>query len=202
MFEDKLRNIHIKLSELSVDLYSYYDDKNAYSCKCMVDSLISSLLSKDFNHNLCYNKMSLLESLIFQLDNIENFSCHIKNYSYFAQMQRLSCITQNLKKLVCQVYCVCEFDNCELISELFSVLIRIVHILLHIVSYIINIETICCLDLCCKEKIIENLVCSFIEEIDCLSIVVSDLAKLILRIISLTISECIDNNDCLYSCKK
>lgn len=204
VFEKNLKNIYVDLTKLNINIYKVSDDVCNPNCKAYIDTIVSNLLFESYNCDSCCNtQVSLLDSLIFQMNNIDYYSCHKKNYSYFAQIQRLSSIIKNFKSLVCKISCIYDMNESDLLTSLFCILIKILQSILKIVSLILNIETINSLNICSKDQLLENLICTLIKEIDYFSDLVCELAKLFLKIISINIKECIDFNDvnclCTYN---
>lgn len=205
VFEKNLKNIYVDLTRISINIYKVSDDNCNPNCKYYIDTAISNLLYENYIcDSCCSTKVSLLDSLIFQMNNIDYYSCHKKNYSYFAQIQRLSSIIKNFKNLIYTISYIYDINESDLLTSLFCIFIKILQSLLKIVSFILNIETIYCLEFCSKDKLLDNLICCLIKEIDCFSVLVCELAKSFLKIISINIKECIDfdyeNN--LYTCHK
>ncbi|RDY24985.1 hypothetical protein CHF27_001940 [Romboutsia maritimum] len=176
------KNLICKLSDKNF-YKSNYNKLDDCDCDCDYD------YDYDYDCDCDCDCVSLIDLLIYNICEIENRTCCDKNYSYLLQINRLCCILQNFKKLLCQLKCF-QNQNCNLISKIICLLIEILGLIENIISKIKNIECLCSSNLCCSCEISECLLCLLVEDIDLLEDKICTLAHLVLEIASLNIINC------------
>ncbi|MCR8744605.1 hypothetical protein [Romboutsia lituseburensis] len=199
-FYNELGLVYSELSKLNFSLFC--KEKCHQSEKESLKSVVNILIDKDFckiKENECDKEdcIGLIDVLLKTIHKIEKYTCCDKNYGYLLQLERFSCILKNLKNLICQLRCLPNNGDCELISKTFCVLIEILSSIIDIISKINNIECLCSSCMCCKCEMIECLLCNLVENISSLEELVAKLSHLVLQIVSLNVINC---TSCSTSC--
>lgn len=186
---DILNNLYQSLCCMKIDLFCICDCES--SELDIINKLVLELSDDIYCRYECCNEdcKSFIDLMINILHCIEEDTKCKKNYAYLLQIERFSCLINNLNRLLCQLKCLYVKD-CELISKALCVLYEIIELLQKIISKINNIECLCNSSLCCSCNIIDCLVCSMVEDITNLEDNISILAHLILELASLNVINC------------
>lgn len=190
---DKLKIIYKFISDVKFDLFCIDD------CHVKDSQLLKKLICELSEERFCHSKrfkdcdeticISFIDILLNTIEKLKERTCLNKHYGYLLQLQRLSCILENLKILLCQLKCVTVKD-CELLSKTLCLIFKVLEIIQNIISKLNNIECSCESCSCCSDEISECLICMLVEDITELEEKVSDLAHLVLQIASLNIINC------------
>ena len=197
-----LNTIYEYLNQLKIDLFC------TNSCKKreqdIVEEIVCKLIDNKFykeNSCECEKDISLLEVLIYEITYIQKCGKCEENYGYLAQLERFKCILKNIKKLICQLGCLC-LKKCELTAQLLCVLYEILELLQNIISKIVNIECICESCLCCKEEILECMLCNLVNVIGDLEERTQELAHIVLELTMKNIINCTPCTIASSTCKR
>lgn len=161
----------------------------------------------DYQYNDCYNcndcryhdccksnkycdcSEVLIDVLITTLCEIESCTNCSKNYGYLLQLDKLNCILNNFKNILCQLKCL-YVEDCNLVSCTLCNLFKIIDLISSILSKINNIECLCKLNSNCECELIECMVCELENEVDCLENIVTQLSYITYDIASREILNC------------
>lgn len=205
---EKLSYIYTELNQMKFNLFCKCNcNKNNYSLINDITFLISESkpFQEDNKHQMhCCN--TIIDKIIFCVCEIEEINKCNKDYIYLSQLDKFKCLLINLKKILCQLKCLCHIDYC-LLCKVVCIFIKILELILNIISKLNNIQCLINSHISCKCEILEYLICQLVEDLNELELNISNLAQLVLEITSQNIISCTTctissdcNNNC-YNCK-
>lgn len=206
---ETLDDIYRELNQIKYNFFCKCN-KNDYSLIKDITCLLSE--PKPYNQNNkhqihCCN--TLIDKLIFCICEIEEKNNCYKDYIYLSQLDKFKCLLINLKKILCQLKCLCHIDYC-LLCKVVCIFIKILELILNIISKLNNIQCLINSHISCKCEILECLICQLVEDLNELELNISNLAQLVLEITSQNIISCTtctissdcNNNCCNCGCKE